>query len=482
MIKAKLILLAIKVAMWIIALGVGIWYVSSSLGGAAITYTSMDGFMNAIGAGNDIAAASGCFMCGYIAELFGTLGRATEMFWDAILGGLWILMAIGFGIFIIFHTAKHIMDAAATTAALDDKEKSIEFESWFDKIWRQGARVMFVGALIGALGMGGTTALRTVARVTITPVLFVGTELSMAAAGVIDATQCNAMEQIFADSPSDDILNPVLAPFMCVMGTLNSVMLAGAAGGFALMNYAWLGMGGGVFTWVAGLALVIMFLVVGFNLFFRVLSIVFKLIFLIIFLPLLLAAAAFEQTWSAAGNLFKNAINKILLPSAIGIVGVTLEVIIMYATISYAADEYFPGPADGYSAILPPMLTGAPQNPDARTLSVMNVFSECERVSIVDGTVDADTFKECFVQRKAAVERKYPGAFDFMDNGWEFLMLMFGLFVLYFYVVEPRVKKLFSVPDGEMFDFGGWLKEMGKKAWKFPTEMFGKVSKAVGKK
>lgn len=481
MIKAKLILWAIKAIMWITALGIGIWYLSSSLGGASITYTSMDSFMNAIGAGNDIADASGCFMCGYIAELFGVIGRATEMFWDAMVGGIWILMAIGFGIFLIFHTAKHIWTAAQSTANLDGKEKKIEFKSWFDTVWRQGARIMFVGAMIGALGMGGQTALRTVARITITPVLFVGTELSMAATSITDATQCNAIQMAFSDAPADDVLNPIMAPFMCVMGTLNSVVLAGAAGGFALMNYAWMGLGGGVFTWVAGMALIIMFLIIGFRLFFRVLSVVFKLIFLIIFMPLLLAAAAFEQTWKTAGGLVKNAINKILVPSAVQIVGITLEIIIIYATVSYAADEFFPGPADGYSAILPPMLTTAPANPDAQTLSVINVFSECERVSLTDGQVDADKFKECFDARRADVERIYPGAFDFMDDGWDFLMLMFGLFVLYYYAVEPKVKKLFNADGKEQFDFGGWLKEMGQKAWKFPTELFEKITKAIGK-
>ena len=38
---------------------------------------------------------------------------------------------------------------------------------------------------------------------------------------------------------------------MCVVGNLNTVMLAGAGGGFALMNYAWLELNdntGGTFT------------------------------------------------------------------------------------------------------------------------------------------------------------------------------------------------------------------------------------------
>lgn len=477
--KAKLIMLAIRLVMGAIALGVGIWYLSSSIGGASLTYTSMDAFMTSIGASDDIASASGCFMCGYISELFAVIGRATEMFWTAVVDFLWILLALGFGLFLFIEAIKHIYAAAQKTATLDEAEKKIEFQSWFDKIWRQGARIMFVGVFIGALGMGGTTALKTVANITITPVMFVGAELSMAATGTSDATQCRALEKVATDS--DDILNPVMAPFMCVMGNLNSVMLAGAAGGFALMNYAWLGMGGGLFTWLAGLALVIMFLIIGFDLFFQVLSVVFKLVFLIIFLPFLLAAAAFEKTWKMASGLTDNAIN-MLVKSAIQIVAITLKVLIIYATVSYAADEFFPGPADGYSAILPPMMGVAPENPDAQTLSVMRVFSDCERVATADGKMDADRFKDCFTARRAEVERHYPGAFDFMSDGWDFLMLMIGLFLLYYYAVAPRVDKILAAPGKEEFDFGAWTKDLGKKIWSAPTQIASAISKAYDKK
>ncbi len=477
--KAQLIIIAIRFIMGAIALGIGIWYLSSSIGGAALTYTSMDGFMSAIGASDGIADTSGCFMCGYISELFAVIGRATEMFWNAILEWLWILMAVGFGVFLLIEAIRHIYSAAQKTTTLDASEKKLEFASWFDKIWRQGARIMIVGALIGALGMGGTAALKTVASITITPVMFAGAELAMAATGTVEASQCRALEA--AAENSDDILNPVMGPFMCVMGNLNSVMLAGAAGGFALMNYAWLGLGGGLFTWLAGMGLVVLFLIIGFNLFFKVLSVVFKLAFLIIFLPFLLAAAAFEKTWKLAGGITNNAIN-MLVKSAIQIVAVTLKILILYATISYAADEFFPGPVDGYSAILPPMMGVAPENPDAQTLSVMRVFSDCERVAITDGEMDAEKFKTCFTARRAEVERHYPGAFDFMSDGWGFLMLMIGLFLLYYYVVEPRVDKILAAPGKEEFDFGAWTKDLGKKIWSAPTQIFGAVSKAFGKK
>lgn len=475
--KAKLIMIAIKFIMGAIALGLGIWYLSSSIGGAALTYSSMGNFMTAIGAGDgNVANVNGCFLCGYISELFAVIGNATEMFWTAMVDNIWILLAIGFGIFLFVFSAQYIFDAAKKTTTLDVKEKKLEFAGWFDKVWHQAARVMIVGAMLGALGMGGTAALKTVANITITPVMFVGAELSMAASGVSDAATCGTM-----NAETDDVLNPVLQPFMCVMGNLNSVMLAGAAGGFALMNYAWLGMGGGAFTWVAGLALVIMFLIIGFDLFFQVLSVVFKLVFLIIFLPLLLAAAAFEKTWALAGGVVKGAIN-MLVKSAIQIVAITLKVLIIYATVSFAADEFFPTPGDGYSAILPPMMGTAPQNPDAQTLSVMNVFTTCEQVALTNGEMDADKFKDCFTAQKAAVERKYPGAFDFMTNGWDFLLMMFFMFLLYFYAVSPKVDAILGKGSKEQFDFGGWAKDLGKKIWDAPQQIFGAISKAVGKK
>lgn len=476
--KAQLIMIAIRLLMGAIALGLGIWYLSSSISGAALTYTSMGGFMNAVGATDgNVANVNGCFMCGYISDLFGVISRATELFWTVMVDNLWILMALGFGIFLFIHTAKYLFDASKKNANLDGKENNLDFKSWFDKVWRQGARIMIVGAFMGALGMGGTAALRTVANITITPVMFVGAELSMAASGVSDAASCGALDTV---NTGDNLLNPILQPFMCVIGNINSVMLAGAAGGFALMNYAWLDMGGGAFTWIAGLALVLMFLIIGFDLFFQILSVVFKLVFLIIFLPLLLAAAAFEQTWKLADGVVKNAIN-MLVKSAVQIVGITLKVLVIYATVSFAADEYFPGPNDGYSAILPPMMGQTVQNPDAQTLSVMEVFSTCEQVALTDGEMDAEKFKNCFTARRAEVERKYPGAFDFMSDGWDFLLLMFGLFLLYFYVIQPKIDGILGKDSKEQFDFGTWTKDLGKKIWSAPQQIFEAISKAFGK-
>lgn len=476
--KSKLIMIAIKFIMGAIALGIGIWYLSSSIGGAAITYTSLDGFMGAIGVNDgNIASANGCFLCGYIEQLFAVIGNAAEMFWTAMVDNIWILMAVGFGVFLLVYTTQYILDAAKKTATLDESEKKLELKAWFDKVWRQGARVLIVGALMGALGMGGTTALKTVSNITITPVLFVGAELSMAATGVSDAAQCGALS---TTNENSDILNPILQPFMCVMGNINSVMLAGAAGGFSLMNYAWLDLGGGAFTWIAGLALVLMFLIIGFDLVFQILSVVFKLVFLIIFLPLLLAAAAFEQTWSLASGVVKNAIN-MLVNSAIKIVGITLKVIIIYAIVAYSADSYFPGPRDGYSAILPPLLGQQIENPDAKTMSVMNVFSTCEKVATVDGEIDSDKFKSCFTAQRAQVENQYPGAFDFMKDGWDFLLMMFLIYFLYFYAIKPKVDSLITAEGKEQFDFGTWAKDLGKTIWNSPKQIFEKVSKALGK-
>lgn len=471
--KAKLIILAVKIIMGAIALGLGIWYLSSSIGGAAITYSNMGNFLNAIGAENgDIATANGCFMCRYITDLFVVLGDATTMFWDKMLTVLLVLIAVGFGIYMAYTGLEHMWNATKKNAGITkDDAKQIDFKSWIDKVWKQAVKVLIVVGLLGGTVLGGNDALRTITKVTITPVMYLGAELGMAASGISNAAQC-AMTNVEVDA----ILSPVLGPFMCTIGNINSVMLAGAAGGFSMMNYAWMDMGGGAVTWIAGLALVIMFLVIGFDLFFQILSVVFKLIFLIIFLPIFIASMAFDGAWKLAGGFIGKGIN-MLINAAIKIVVIALKVVIIYATVSYAADYHFPGPVDGYSVMLPPMMGQTVQNPDTQTLSVMNVFTECERVSLVDGKMDKDKFKTCFSSQRAMVERAYPGAFDFLDNGWDFLIMMAGLFALYFLVLRNKIEGMLPKVGTEDFDFGGQIKQLGKNIWSIPNQ----VAKAVGK-
>lgn len=262
-----------------------------------------------------------------------------------------------------------------------------------------------------------------------------------------------------------------------------------------MMNYAWMDMGGGALTWIAGLALVIMFMIIGFDLFFQILSVVFKLVFLIIFLPLLLAATAFENVWAKANGLVSKAIG-MLISSAVRIIAITLKVIIIYATVSYTADTFMPGPNDGYSAILPPLMGQTVQNPDAQTLSVMNVFATCEQVALADGQINKDIFKQCFIARKAEVERQYPGAFDFMKDGWDFMLMMVCLFLLYYYAISPKIDKLLpagtiklpipgesaNVGTGEQFDFGAWVHDLGQKIWHVPVQITEKITGAMEKK
>lgn len=489
--KIKIITVIIRFVLGAVALGLGIWYLTSSINGASISYTSMSGFMNAIGGGDgNIANVNGCFLCVYISQLFDVIGRATEMFWGAILNHLWLLMAIGFGIFLILHTMKYFFDALKKTAAYSADEQKLDFQAWFDKVWRTATRILIVGVLMGTVGMGGTSALRTISSIIITPVLYIGSELSMAASGAISAAQCNAIT-----AASSGVLSPVLDNFMCVIGNLNTVMLAGASGGFTMMNYAWMGLGGGAFTWIAGLTLVIMFLIIGFDLLFQVFSVLFKLVFLIIFMPVFLGAAAFEGVWKTASGLVGKAIT-MLVTSALRVIAITLKIVILYATIWFAADATLPGPVDKYTTILPPLIEQTAENPTAQTMSVMHVFKTCENKALMaDGTIDRDKFRDCFVVEKSRIEAQYPGAFDFMRNGWEFLMLMLGLFLLYYYVIAPRVDKLIpqgqiklpipgeesNVATGEQFDFGAWIHDLGQKAYHAPATWFKAIAEKMSK-
>ena len=483
-IKGDIISKLFKFVMGAIVLTIGIKYLTSSIGGTSLSYTSVSNFMKQIGASDgDIASVNGCFLCGYLEDLFAVLGRATELFWNAIVHNLWILMAVGFGIFVVVHSVTYMRDNATSKDITDltDAEPKFDFSKWFDKVWKTGLRVMFVGALIGAVNWSGTATLRATTNLIVTPVMYMGTTLSMAATGVISDTKCDMVSVTKSD---DEILNPVLRPFMCVMGNLNSVMLAGAGGGFALMNYSWLGMGGGFFTWVAGLVLVLAFLIIGFDLLFDVLNVLFKLIFIIIFMPLLLASAAFEQVWAIAKGLLDSAIN-ILVSAAVSILRISLKICIIYAIVYFSADSFYPGPADGFTTILPPLMGQISEetNMDAQTMSVMNAFSKCESVALVDNEMDKDLFLGCFNKQRQIIEAKYPDAFDFMDDGFEFFMFMIAICFLYFWVVSPKVDKLLGSDDSKLkFEYGNWLKDTGKVLFNAPYKIYKGIKDNMEKK
>ena len=131
MLKKLLIEKIVKIVVYLIAFGVGIWYLSSSIGGSSLSYTSVDLFMKQIGATDgEISNVNGCFLCTYLEEMFAVMGRATEMFWNSIVHNLWILMAIGFGLFIMFHTIKFFREQASSKDIKDLSGNQPKFVGW----------------------------------------------------------------------------------------------------------------------------------------------------------------------------------------------------------------------------------------------------------------------------------------------------------------------------------------------------------------
>ncbi len=492
--KFRWISILLKILMIIAALSLGIWYLSSSIGGAALTYTSVDNFVLAIGARGGVENVGTMFLGKYVVDLLNMLGQASEIFWAGIVKNLWILMAAGFAIYMFISAIKYVWEKSKQNASYTDKANDIDFKTWFNPVWKLGLRIAIAGVAIGALGAGGAESLKVVSEILISPILYIGSALSMAATGINSATDCNA---ILGATELSGAMAPVSGSFMCVLGNLYSIMLAGAAGGFALMNYAWLGMGGGLLTWISGLLLVLAFLVVGFDLFFQIFSVLFKVVFVIIFLPILIAAAAYEKVWKVASGLFRKSL-EIVIKAAISILSITLKIVLLFSILYYSADAMFPGPVDGYTAILPPLfeapqhenvnVCSITQNITPETESVMHAFAVCEAQSKdADGLVDADLFKPCFDQQKQIIESIHPGAFNFLGDTWSFLITMFGLFLLYYFVLSPKIDKLIpagkvklplthgedtDMSTGEEFDIGKWTYDLGQKVWRAPKKIF----------
>jgi hypothetical protein len=80
---------------------------------------------------------------------------------------------------------------------------------------------------------------------------------------------------------------------------------------------------------------------------------------------------------------------------------------------------------------------------------------------------------------KAIVEQSHPGAFDFMKDGLSFLLLMLGIFLVYYYEIEPRLKKILGLDKDEGgFEFGKYVQDLGKAGWNGIQQLGGKFSSA----
>ncbi|MDR3208875.1 MAG: hypothetical protein LBT45_03435 [Rickettsiales bacterium] len=455
--KAAIIKIIIQIVLWLILLCVGTWYLYSSIGGISIPYASMPRFLQSIGACDangvcDIASANGCFLCPYVQKLFLVIGKATAVLWDAIIGHTWIILVIGLAVFMFWQAYEVIKESNKENAALENTgEKKLNFAKWWDAVRKQIFRVMVVCALLGAVGFGGGRALQWTGNAIIYPVMSIGTSLSIAATETgAGGAACPVQE--------NEEQNPMIGvsdSFMCVIGNLNAAVLYGANTGFAMMNFAWMGLGGGFFTWLGGLAIVLLFLYIGFNVVFKVLNVVFNLVFLIIFMPLLLAAAAFDETWKLASGVLNGAIG-ILAKAAVGVIGITLNVMIVSALVNH----------------------GMQSTMSSDTAAEYAIIEKCEKSSANEkGEIEAAAFKACF----EAERRANPSAFGYLDKGWDFLVMMLFIFAVYYLLINKELEKRMGISEKDMyFEFGSNLKTFGQTLWKLPSKIINKIP--VGKK
>ena len=89
--------------------------------------------------------------------------------------------------------------------------------------------------------------------------------------------------------------------------------------------------------------------------------------------------------------------------------------------------------------------------------------------------MDKNRFLTCFNTQRAIVTKRYPHAFDFMDDGFDFLMFMIGVVFLYFWVVSPKIDAKIGGGGKETFDYGTWIKNFGKTVYEAPEKIYKSV-------
>ncbi len=474
--KANWIILLIRLLLWIGVIGLGFWYLYDSINGSSLTYVSLDQFMNAIGAcenGTCSVNSTSCLLCPYIETLLYLITGAAFAIYDTLIRHTWILLVFGMAIFILFHTYKTLKDSADQTTKLDAGERKIDFAKYWEPIQSQGIRLLLVGGFLGVLGFSGSSMMTTISSLTVTPILSVGNSVAMSVTN-IDGKYCTSHSNPSelnlpdwaargVDSNATLVSKSIMDPFLCTIGNVNTIMLAGASGGFALMNFGWFD--NHMLHWIMGIALVLMFLFIGFEIVFDIMNIIFSLAILVVFLPLIIASYAFKyKLFEGVGP---NAIGT-LAKSMVKMVGVTLKITIIYVMVLFASDKFFPGPVDGYTALFPPEIGLNLSATDASELmarpQIAKIFSDCEQYARTsDGTPDKTKFKQCFMTKKSQT----PEYFDFLNNSFEFFWMMIGLFIFYHALLREKIDKTFLAGGNmDFFKFGQNVESLFKTGFK----------------
>ncbi len=480
----KLILLIIKVVLWIIALGIGFFYMYSTLDGASIPYTSLTDFLTATGAcsngENCDISGTACFLCPYIENLLYLISNASVGLYGIILNHTWILLVFGFALYILFETYKTIKTKIEEATKLDEAEQKLDFKTYFEPIKKQGVRLLIVGALLGAFTINKTSAMSTMSKIVIEPVLSIGNYVAMKITNIppeycptpqneeeIPIPKFMKDNNLVINQDANILTSSLMNPFLCSIGNVNTILLAGASGGFTLMNLGW--WDGSIFVWIAGFSMIFLFMVIGFNLIFDFMNIVLSLSFLIIFMPLIIASYAFKIPLFS--NVGPTSVG-ILINAAANTILIALKVAILYVIILFPADKYFPGPLDGYTAVFPPEIAGfslsetASNNLDKTTQTerpqIAEVLQKCSEVSKQsDGKMNKDTFKNCYQEAKT----HYPDAFTWLDNSIDFFLMMIGVLVIYWTLIRKKIDEILGNKKS-IFNFGDTVYDAGKKTGK----------------
>ncbi|MDR0448903.1 MAG: hypothetical protein LBG89_00370 [Rickettsiales bacterium] len=322
-IAARLLPLLMKPLVWLFAIGGALYYYSNALALRPLGNISMD-FSNEI-----------CLFCPYIRELVEAVAGAAGATYGAFVRHIWILLILGFGIFMVLSAWKLLKESADKTAELGTDEIKFEIRPWIDGLWKQAVRIAVVGVFLGAVGTLGDAAPRLVSDLTIRPILSMGAYISVKVAQLPENSCPNDVIP-GEDRGPHQITSGAMRPLMCMSGILNTITLMGVAKGFETMDKG--GAENNTLLWFLGLATAAVFALYGIRIFFELMNIVFTILFFIMFLPVVIASFAFHETWGIAKNVVDNMLNNVAA-LAVGMIQIALKLSIFYAIMTFAMDK-----------------------------------------------------------------------------------------------------------------------------------------------
>ncbi|MDR1009155.1 MAG: hypothetical protein LBL52_02785 [Rickettsiales bacterium] len=369
-----------------------------------------------------------CPACGVLDKMFDMINTVAMEIYIMIHDIAWILLTMGFALWLLRRVYDDIVGGKGS---MDDFAKSV-----FKKI----LIIFVIGAGIGFMDEKEIrTTANSIIEHTAVPILQAGTSIG---SSIIDSPICDKLAFPASEATEDGVISKELKEqVLCVASSINIIFFGGLSAARYLFKFSFNPLNShAMLDGLGGMIAALLLGAIFFGLYIWVplmfVDIIFTLAILLAFVPLMIGGFAYEDTkkFSMTGI-------EALFGIAWRIIVYCIFLEILYQSLLYVGDAYYPGPVDGFTYMFPDFLN------HSTNVAASDAWARCYN----DNIGNAGGLKTCLAA--ARLEFDMPGK-DFSVNAF---MPVLGVGILSL-MIMGNMKSYAGLVSGYMFQIGDSIK------------------------